>query len=211
MTDVATARLDDFTDAAFAFAVTLLLIAGGAELDSYAELVAAMRNVPAFLVGFALICSFWHGHVRWRRLGADAGGLSTLLTLALVFLVLIYVYPLRLMADSLAAYATGMPSRLATADLPGVFTIYGVGFAAMALLEATLFAAALRAPGLPAAARESARDEAVVWSIQAGTGALSASLAQLDGLRFFAPFTYLLLPVVIPLYHARRSRPGAPR
>ena len=59
-------RLQAFVDAAFAFAVTLLVIATGESIprDS-ADLVAALKRVPAFAAGFALIAMFWYAHVQW--------------------------------------------------------------------------------------------------------------------------------------------------
>ena len=65
---MSTERLDNFTDAAFAFAVSLLVI-GGAEAPSNIQtLVAALGDIPAFAFGFAVMAMFWMGHVRWRRL-----------------------------------------------------------------------------------------------------------------------------------------------
>jgi len=62
-------RLDAFVDAAFAFAVTLIVIGGAGVPRSYAELEAALTGGPAYAIGFALVAMFWHAHLRWRRLG----------------------------------------------------------------------------------------------------------------------------------------------
>ena len=51
-------RLDAFVDAAFAFAVSLLIIAGGEPLRSFDDLLHALMRIPAFLAGFALIVLF---------------------------------------------------------------------------------------------------------------------------------------------------------
>ena len=61
-------RLDAFVDAAFAFAVSLLIIAGGEPLRSYDDLVRALMRIPAFLAGFALIILFWLAHRAWAAL-----------------------------------------------------------------------------------------------------------------------------------------------
>ena len=90
-----TNRLDAFTDAAFAFAVTLLVIGGSEPPTSVAMLRAAMAEVPAFAIGFAIIAMFWFAHVRWRHYRGEGGWLSMLLSVLLIFLVLIYVQPLR--------------------------------------------------------------------------------------------------------------------
>src|SRR5690349_3614405 len=113
-------RLDAFVDAAFAFAVTLLVIGGGEPPGAYAELAAVMQRIPAFAVGFVLLGMFWHAHVRWRRLCGNGSFVAVLLSFALVFLVLVYVYPLRMMADSMVAYAARQPGPLANGDLAGL-------------------------------------------------------------------------------------------
>ena len=55
-------RLETFVDAAFAFAMTLLVVSFDAMPDSFAELYDALRRFPAFLAGFAILALFWHAH-----------------------------------------------------------------------------------------------------------------------------------------------------
>jgi hypothetical protein len=206
--DPSSTRLDAFVDAAFAFAVTLLVIGGGEPPQAYAELQAVMWRIPAFVVGFALIGMFWHAHVRWRRTCHDAGVAGVLLSFALVFLVLVYVYPLRMMADSMVAYFAGRPGGMSRADLPGLFTLYGLGFAGMSGLVAALFATGLKQaePGkLPVV-----RGELGVWLILTSSGVLSVFLAQFDATVPFAPWVYALLPVAVGVYNWRHDWHGAP-
>jgi len=61
-------RLETFTDAAFAFAVTLLVIGGGDSIPmSFEEMVRAIKQVPAFAASFANIMLFWYAHHIWSR------------------------------------------------------------------------------------------------------------------------------------------------
>ena len=60
-------RLEAFVDAAFAFAVTLLVISIDAIPDSRAALVLALKSVPSFAACFAMIAMFWAAHARWSR------------------------------------------------------------------------------------------------------------------------------------------------
>lgn len=201
-------RLDAFVDAAFAFAVTLLVIGGGAVPADYAQLERAIANAPAFLIGFALITMFWHAHVRWRGYGARTGFLPFLLSLAIVFLVLVYVYPLRVMAISLVEFATGEIRTIRSAgEVGSLFALYGLGFMAMSLAIAALFATSLRQP-LDETQRMGVTGEIGVWLIHAGAGALSALLSRLAP--SLAPWTYSLLPILIPLFVMRhwRKRPA---
>lgn len=207
--EIASARLDAFVDAAFAFAVTLLVIGGGEPPASYAELEAVTRRVPAFLVGFALLGMFWHGHVRWRRACGNGSFTAVMLSFALVFLVLVYVYPLRMMADSMVTFFTGGKPTLSYADLPGLFTLYGVGFGGMAALVAALFATGLK--GAEPAQQSTVRAERGIWLILAGSGALSVLLAQIPATAPVAPWVYALLPLPIWLFNIRFARAEARR
>jgi uncharacterized membrane protein len=208
--DSSSTRLDAFVDAAFAFAVTLLVIGGGEPPRQFAELEAVMWRIPAFAVGFALIGMFWHAHVRWRRLCGNDGVPAVLLSFALVFLVLVYVYPLRMMADSMVGYFAGRAGALGYVDLPGLFTLYGLGFAGMSALVAVLFYSGLRRSELAPADRPVVRGEIGIWLILAGSGVLSVLLAQFDATVPFAPWVYSLLPVAIGVFAWRHRWEEAP-
>lgn len=90
------ARLDNFVDGAFAFAITLLVISGASLPRNVAALEHALRGIPAFAACFAQLAIFWHGHVRWRDTVQLADGTGLRLSLLLVFFALIFVFPLHL-------------------------------------------------------------------------------------------------------------------
>jgi len=93
-------RLEAFIDAAFAFALTLLVISFDAVPQSFDELVAALRSVPAFLFAFSILAMFWIAHRNWSiRYGLDTT-FAILVSLALIFVLLVYVCPLRAMATA---------------------------------------------------------------------------------------------------------------
>ena len=84
-------RLEAFVDAAFAFALTMLVISIDEIPGNRAELVQALKGVPAFAASFAVLAMFWWDHNLWsRRFGLDDGW-SVLLSLVYVFLALVYV------------------------------------------------------------------------------------------------------------------------
>ena len=68
---MAMTRIETFTDAAFAFALTLLVIS----LDfpnSYDGLISALQGVPAFALSAIMLMLFWSGHHIWsQRYGLD--------------------------------------------------------------------------------------------------------------------------------------------
>lgn len=196
-------RLDAFVDAAFAFAVTLLVIGGGAVPARYGDLEQAMRYAPAFAVGFAFLAMFWHGHVRWRGYRSRGGALPVLLSLFLVFLVLVYVYPLRLMSISLVEFITRDIQTVRTQrEVANLFTLYGAGFMAMAGAMAALFANSL-ANQTDRAARSGVVGEIVIWSILAASGLISASLSRVSPM--LAPWVYSLIPVAIMFFVRRHD------
>ena len=207
MTSSVTARLDAFTDAAFAFAVTLLVIGGSDASLSYDGLVAAVADVPTFAIGFAIIVMFWFAHVRWRSYRGDGDWLSVLLSLLLIFLVLIYIQPLRAMARSLSSFLGGSGTPF-VGDLGDLFVIYGAGFVAMSLATAALFAESLRGARLDREHRAAVRGELIVWLILTATGIVSMLLALFEATEKIAPAVYATLAVTIGIFTARYDWTG---
>jgi len=199
-----TSRLDAFTDAAFAFAVTLMVIGGAGTPADFGQLARALGDIPAF--AFALITLFWFAHVSWRSLRGEGDGLSILLTLILVFLVLIYVQPLRAMTAALSIYFTGSGAGFG-GSLGGMFAVYGVGFTAMALTVVALFHDALRNPELDAQGRASAKGQRGIWLIQASTGIVSI-IVSATPLRIWAGWIYASLAITVPIFAMRYDWTG---
>ena len=180
-------RLEAFVDAAFAFAVTLLVISLDAMPATIGEMAQALKGVPAFAASFAQIMMFWSAHATWsRRYGLDDAG-SRLLGLVLVFLVLVYVYPLKILFGSLFAWLShGWFPEVATIsslhDLKVMFSIYGLAFGSLSLCLAAMYGRALRTPVVPPLAADelhSTRAEIVRWrytALVAGLSMLSALL-----------------------------------
>lgn len=202
-----TARIDAFTDSAFAFAVSLLVIGGSEAPKNLEQLSRALYDIPAFAFAFAVIALFWLGHVRWRKLRGSGDRRSLALTLLLVFLVLIYVQPLRSMAavTSIGISGGGLGFR---GSLPALFAIYGSGFALMATIMAALFHDVLSE--LPTGTIKSkAVGERGIWSILAATGAVSLAVS-FTRYGVWAAMAYTTLPLTIGLF-AWRHPWGGPR
>lgn len=195
-------RLDAFTDAAFAFAVTLMVAGTGGMAPDYRQLESALAGAPSFLIAFALIAMFWLAHVRARRMAGDGDWRFVLLTLALVFTVLLYVHPLRAMASSFAAFVSGSPNDYG-GRLGHMFALYGAGFILMSALTAGLFQTARRNPGLDAQGQREARGQVAIWLILVATGVVSTVLTLFRVTIPFAPMVYATLPVTIGLFASR--------
>ena len=205
-------RLDNFTDAAFAFAVSLMVIGGTDSPTNYDMLANAIADLPTFAIGFAIILMFWFAHVRWRRYRGDGDWLSSLLTALLVFLVLVYVQPLRAMARSFSTFlgGTGRPFEGGIGALGDLFLVYGAGFVAMAAATAGLFAEAQRNPALGRVERRELRGEMFIWLILVVTGLVSMLLAAIEATGPFAAMVYATLPLTIALFVWRYDWVGIP-
>ena len=201
-----TSRLDNFTDAAFAFAVSLMVIGGAGAPENFNALVGALGDLPAFAFGFAVMALFWMSHVRWRQIRGEGDWLSTLLTLVLIFLTLVYVQPLRAMASAAGLWFTGH-GRMFGGSLAGLFAVYGTGFVAMALTMAALFSDALRNPALDAEQRAGAAGERIIWLILGLTG-IASILVTLTDYGQWAAMLYMTLPVTIGLFTWRHDWTG---
>lgn len=183
-------RIEAFVDAAFAFAVTLLVISFNAVPDDAQALVEALKGVPAFAASFALLAMLWWSHADWsRRYGLDDGR-SVLLSLLLVFLVLVYVYPLRIIFSMLFWWISDgwLPSSVTIAsdrDLQVMFTAYAVAWTTLGCVIVALYRHAWRqrdALGLTREERIDLRGAiAAQWMIPA-TGVLALAVIAVSAL-----------------------------
>lgn len=144
-----TSRLDTFVDAAFAFVITLLVISFDELPSNSQELLDAAKQIPAFAASFAALMMFWRKHRNWsRRYGLESSQ-TIFCSLTLIFVVLVYVYPLRMLFEGLFSQISG--GYLVTsyemnsyADIRIMFVFYSVGFIAMSLLIFWLYRVSLK-------------------------------------------------------------------
>ena len=217
MRGMATTRIETFTDAAFAFALTLLVLASDVP-TSYEGLIAALQGIPAFVLSATLLMMFWGGHHTFSRRYGLEDVPTILLSCLLVFTVLVYVYPLRFMFNTMMQWfgylldiPLGAPVAMQPRQVNDLFVIYGAGFIAMcgALVLLNLHAWRLRDElRLDTLERFDTRAEIGAWTIVASAGVLSILLALLlpaswAGLPGWA---YALLSVVMPIYGRRVDR-----
>lgn len=183
---LATTRLDAFVDAAFAFAVTLLVISVGTIPDSTQGLATAMKGIPAYAASFVMVAMFWAAHVRWRKRYGMDDMVTTLLSLSLVFFVLIYVYPLKMLFGTFFAFVSGgvllypTASDVLPSDVRSMFIIYAVGFMALSACVLGLYMHAWRradALELDLGERKSTRADIATYAYFVFVGMLSMVLA----------------------------------
>lgn len=202
-------RLETFMDAAFAFATTMLVISVGEIPGNYPELIGALKEIPSFLSSFAIIMLFWQGHRTWSRRYGLEDSKTIGLSILLIFVLLVYIYPLRLMFSALFAWLTSgwIPPRFelqSRDELSGLFRIYGFGLTAMAGIMALLYLRAKTAAKLLDLTREEINRtnmEIASFAAVSFTGLASALYAWLmpPNLDLLAGFFYVFLPVIVPV------------
>lgn len=209
-------RIEVFSDAAFAFAVTMLVISHSTIPQNFHELLTAIRGIPSFAASFAVMTLIWITHRRWSQRFGLEDGVSTFLTLALIFVVLVYVYPLKLIMD-LMFYAfsqSWFPTDFRvsnTSEVAALVAIFSVGFLLIALIQLGLYIrAASKADDLCLSDLEQLliRKELLVWVVQAILTLLVALIALtfMSSLGYLAGLAYGLTPVIIPLATLRTRR-----
>jgi len=210
-------RLETFTDASFAFAVTLLIISSGSIPKSYSEFVIALKDIPAFAASFLLFAFLWIGHRSWSRRFGLEDRYSTLLSLVLVFTVLVYVYPLKLICSMLFSWLSNgvLPATFLIStqqEVTSIFVIYGLGYSVLMAVYSLLYRHALQLKGelvLSELEQKKTRSEMILYAVLSLTGFTSALFALImpEGIGIFAGFFYTTLPITMPLT-ARRLKRG---
>ncbi len=202
-------RLETFMDAAFAFTTTMLVISVGEIPKSYPELILALKEIPSFASSFFIIMLFWSSHRSWSRRYGLEDTITILISTTLILVLLVYVYPLRLMFSALFAWISGgwLPSRFSIQtydELIGLFIIYGIGLMAMAGLMALLYLRARFASNSLKLNRIEILKtdlEIVSFVVVSGTGLVSVLFAWLvpSEMNLLAGFFYITLAITVPV------------
>ncbi|MEQ8908088.1 MAG: TMEM175 family protein [Vicingaceae bacterium] len=87
-------RIENLTDAVFAFAITLLVIASEVP-SSYVELQASMYDFIGFIFCALLIFGIWNNHYNFFRHYGMQDKLTKSLNFIFIFVLLFYIYPLK--------------------------------------------------------------------------------------------------------------------
>lgn len=127
----AVSRVEGFSDAVFAFAVTLLVVS--LEVPrTFDDLMRTMKGFVAFGLCFTLLAWIWYNHyIFFRRYGLQ-NTLTITLNSILLFVILFYIYPLKFLFTLLINMWFGYESVtgvLANAsEMNMLMIIYSIGF-----------------------------------------------------------------------------------
>jgi uncharacterized membrane protein len=213
-------RLETFIDAAFAFAISMLVIAAQQIPDNIQTLLAAFKNVPTFVCSIAVLGIFWRGHWLWSRRYGLEDSASILISWAMIVTILIFIYPLKAIFGAmwylLSSGQVGQPFSLHTTESQArtIFAIYALGLVAISaeILLLNLRAWQLREP-LRLNERESVvtRGELSGWSIPVGVGIVSLVSALILPAEqiHWSGWVYFSMIILVPLhdfFHERRLK-----
>ncbi len=199
-------RLEAFSDAVFAFALTLLVVS----LDSpknYHDLMVLVRGFLPFACCFALLVWIWYEHSALFSRYDLRDGLSVVLNAGLLFVVLFYVYPLKYVMS--VAFLPIAPQPHLEGPLrdqvPRLFVVYGLGYVAVFVILALLYYRAWSTRGdlrLTAGEALDARLYMGAHLVSAGVGLLSTLWALLApaGLAAAAGLVYFLMAPAHTIY-----------
>ena len=209
-------RLETFIDAAFAFAVTMVVIAADRLPDDIVTLLAAFKNVPAFVASVVVLGIFWRGHWLWSRRYGLEDGVSRLISWALLVTVLIYIYPLKALFGSMFYLISGGKLGLALGvrtegQARALFSIYAIGFPAIAaeILLLHWRAWRLREPlRLNDRERMLTRAEIAGWSMPLSVGfiALLLALTLPPAYISWSGWIYFSMAILVPAQKWLRGR-----
>lgn len=140
-------RIEVFTDAAFAFTITLVVVSLDGLPSTFNEFIAALKDIPAFAASFAQLAYFWYAHRVWsQRYGLE--DLKTIfISCLLIFCVLVFVFPLKISYSIFFYWLTSgylpAPMTLEISQLKMFFSIFHIAFLSMCLTMLWLYRHAL--------------------------------------------------------------------
>ena len=213
-------RLETFIDAAFAFAISMLVIAAQQIPDNIEALLAAFKNVPTFVCSIAVLGIFWRGHWLWSRRYGLEDTASILISWAMIVTILIFIYPLKAIFGAMwylfSNGQVGQPFSLHTTEWQArtIFAIYALGLVAISVevLLLNFRAWQLRDPlRLNALERLVTRGELSGRSIPVGVGMVSLILALTlpAGQIQWSGWVYFLMAIILRVHwfwHRRRLK-----
>lgn len=207
-------RLEAFSDAVFAFALTLLVVSLEVP-KSYDQLMNLMRGFPAFACCFAVLVGIWVEHnLFFRRYGLQ-DGYTVFLNSVLLFVVMFYVYPLKFMFDSGFAHFLAWTGQgvhpMTLPQLSRASAIYGLGFIAVFVMFGLLYLHAYRKRhelGLSPLDVFKIKSFAGHHMVSAGVGLFVVlfALAAPRNYALFAPMAFFFMWPAHAIYGSRREK-----
>lgn len=125
-------RVDNLTDAVFGIAITLLIFNLN-NPNSFSDLEAFAKTLPAFLLSISFLVLVWHEHFRFSEIYGLADTWLIVINTFFLALIIFYVYPLRFLSLYLSSLYVGVDVGISISgnQVPDLMIYYG--FIAFAL------------------------------------------------------------------------------
>jgi uncharacterized membrane protein len=211
-------RLETFSDAVFAFAVTLIIVSLEVP-KTFNELFETIKGFVAFGFCFILLFQIWNSqNIFFRRFGlTDAW--TTTLNGVLLFVVLTYTYPLKFLFTLAFSSNTFVShgqrfTMIYDAQVPTLYYIYNIGYIVIYLLFYLMYKHAhSRAEKLDLTSYELFETKSMMYinlvNVAIGVLACMVTYVLPDRLNGASGFTYFLIPVAYTIFFSlkrKRSR-----
>jgi hypothetical protein len=209
-------RIEVFVDAAFAFAVTMLVISFDHIPTTFPEMIVAIKGIPAFIAAVAQLVWIWHVHNVWSRRYGLENAMAVFISATLLVVVLIYIYPLRVMLEGAFSLFTNgyLPSGFklnSVEEVRSMFVFLGVGFFVLSAVFVWMYHyTGSQHQNLLLSTKEifMTRSLEMLWAGIAVISLLSvvAALSFPSYLVAYAPFTFFLLGFWNPWFLNKREK-----
>jgi len=209
-------RVETFVDAAFAFAITMLVISVETIPKTPSELFHLSKDIPAFFVSGIQIGFIWYRHSQWSRRIGLKDAFTTFLSVCLVMLVLVFLYPLKLVFIGMFAWLSDgylLTGEYSTTleELANLFVYFAAGFICLAVIFYSFYQNTLKQSEqlrLTAYEKYFCKTESISWLIMILVAIISGILAKtLPGTWIIASgFTYSILGILYPIHHRIRRK-----
>ncbi|NVJ65032.1 MAG: DUF1211 domain-containing protein [Gammaproteobacteria bacterium] len=140
-------RVEVFTDAAFAFAITLLVFSQDGLPSSFDEFILLLKDIPAFATSFAQLAFFWFAHRVWSQRYGMEDLKTVFISCLLVFTVMVFVVPLKISYSTFLSFITNgylpSPMEFNLETLQVLFIVFHIAFLSMCLIILWLYRHAL--------------------------------------------------------------------
>jgi uncharacterized membrane protein len=211
-------RIETFSDAVFAFALTLIIVSIEVP-KSFDELMETMKGTISFGVCFALLFQIWNNQNIYFRRYALNDFYTVLINAILLFVVLVYTYPLKFLSMLLFSFSDGMYTKnghefpmMRDGQTQPLMLIYGAGFFAIYLLFYLMYRhAAKNAELIGLSNREIFDTESItginficmcICVVVMSIGIILPRLAGISG------FLYCSIPIAYTTWFSHRGKKG---